>query len=63
MCASIAPVEALVVDLVYVLRAGAVEQPLLVVLVLVLFFKVLLLNHVVPPQSAVLDSLDLRTSH
>ena len=56
---SVAPIEALMVNLVYVFRAGAMKKLPLIVLVFVLVIQVFLLDVVGCPESLVLDSLDL----
>lgn len=56
----VAAIEASIVDLIDVIRAGAMKKQLFVVLVIVLSFQVRLLVHVVFPKSFVLNPFDLK---
>lgn len=59
MNSSVAAIEAMMVDLVSVIRASAMKEKLLVVVVLVFVLKMSLLDCVITPKCAVLHSLNL----
>jgi len=61
MCSSIAAIEAVVVDLICLIRTSAVEETLFIVFVLVFVFQILLFDHIVSPKCAVLNSFNLKT--
>jgi len=61
MCSSIAAIEAVVVDLICLIRTSAVEETLFIFFVLVFVFQILLFDHIVFPKCAVLNSFNLKT--
>ncbi len=62
MHASEAAIEAVIVDLICLIRASAMEKMLFIFCVFVFVFQFLLFDHVVSPKCTVLDPFNLKTN-
>ncbi len=62
MHASEAAIEAVIVDLICLIRASSMEKMLFIFCVFVFVFQFLLFDHVASPKCTVLDSFNLKTN-